>query len=165
MVIAFGHFVAAALGAIAAWSFAFSIWMYSDPDFLKQMTREQVANLPTSYTLRIQIAMGLAILGYGVVMGFGLLAARRWALWIAITECSAVCASSLYALISGLVSVDAWELGIGIGAVIFGVEAAAVAFAGALVANLLRRSTRDWFRLADRLRVEHKRGFGSLDRS
>jgi hypothetical protein len=45
--------------------------------------------------------------------------------------------------------------------VAFAFEAVVLALTGSTIAYLLRRSVRDWFRLAERLRAEHGHGHGT----
>ena len=149
MVLAFGHFVVSALATAAAMSFAMTIWVYSNPVFLRSMTKEQVANRPPLEMSRILIASSLATCVYFAVVGFGLLTAKRWARWISVAVWSGLCLWSVYDLIKD-VSHGRWGISTGI-------DVATVVFAVAPVAYLLRRSTRDWFQLADRLRAEHVR--------
>ena len=171
MVIAFGHFLAAALGIVMASTFAVNALDVHQPGFRESDDQGTTRDAPSLTVCIIGIAVALSASGYCFVMGLGLLAAKRWAWWIAVLLCSAVCVWSLYGLIGFLWSLDRWRAGVRVGAVdvvlgalSMGIGTAPVAFAAALVAYLFRRSTRDWFRLAARLRFEHKRGFGALDR-
>jgi hypothetical protein len=168
LVIAFGHFLVAALGVVAAVSFAVNVWMLTNPAILNEMTREQVANRPALTAFRIGIAVALSTSVLAGVVGFGLLAARRWAWWIVVIGYSVVCAWcawTLYGLIRELLFLFLGPGAGGMGAVSPGMAAVSVALTGAPVVYLLRRSTRDWFHLAARLRAEHRRGFGSLVRA
>jgi hypothetical protein len=168
MVIAFGHFLAAFLGAVSAASFAVNIWALTNPAILNQVTKDQATNktVITAFTIGIAIALPTSVCC--AVMGFGLLAAKRWAWWMTILAYSALCVWSLYGLIGRLFSVNLRAMrpvDVVTSAGLIGMGAVPVAFTSALVAYLLRRSIREWFQLAAQLRAEHKRGLGTLDRS
>jgi hypothetical protein len=85
---------------------------------------------------------------YALWVGWGLLSANRWAHWVAIGASSLVVAwcrvDMFWALVLGQV-----DLGLLINGTI-------PALAGATIAYLLKRSTRDWFRLAARIRAKRR---------
>jgi Protein kinase domain len=155
MIIAFAHFLAAAFAlCLATLLAAASIALYrgmdidwtSRPEFQNASRQEVRAGLNN-------VAAGLLLAaGCALWVGFGLLSANRWARWVAIVAYSALAVCVFAATIRGLYGgpFDA----------AFTVPAAVVTIAGAIVAYLLRRSTRDWFRLAAHLKTEHTRDSG-----
>jgi hypothetical protein len=82
------------------------------------------------------------------------LAAHRWARWVSIAVSSALASWALYlmirALLQGPVS-PAYGFGM-----VIGFSVLLLAFTVPTIAYLSRRSVRDWFRLAARLRAEHR---------
>jgi hypothetical protein len=155
MVLAFAHFLAAAFAVcLATVLAAASIALYrgmdvhwtSRPEF-QNVSRQEVRAGLNNVAAGLSVAAGCAL-----ALGFGLLSANRWARWVAIVAYSALAVCVFGATIRGLYSTpfDA----------AFSVPAAVVTIAGAIVAYLLRPSTRDWFRLAAQLKAEHARDAG-----
>jgi hypothetical protein len=89
-------------------------------------------------------------------VGFGLLAANRWTRWVAIVVYSSMAAWFLFELIQGLYH--------GPPDLNCGLRTTVVVIASSIVAYLLRRSTRDWFRLAAQVKAEHRRSSGIFGR-
>jgi eukaryotic-like serine/threonine-protein kinase len=152
MVLAFAHFLAATIAVLVTALFAASVAVYTNAALRNSLPKGQAANLPTREVIKsltYGIAASSAIVAYSVPVGFGLLAANRWARGASLVTTSLLAAWNLYELIKDLARghLDASS----------GVSAVILALAVATVAYLLRKSTRDWFRLAARLREEHAR--------
>jgi serine/threonine protein kinase len=155
MVLAFAHFLASALSAIvASWMILTAIAM-SSQTFIKSMNQQGMGELsPRELQKFLFIVTGVAALSSACLstVGFGLLAANRWARWVAIGASSTLAAGALLGMIRELVH--------GRLTVAFGFESALLALTGSTIAYLSRRSVRDWFWLAARLRAEHRHGPG-----
>jgi hypothetical protein len=155
MALSFAYFLASVFSAISASGLIFMNLILSTEEFHKSIGASGV-NDPSVQALRFFFVMdivGLAISSAAfLVVGLGLLAANRWARWVSIAVSSALAAWALYGMIR--------ELFRGHVTVAFGFEAVVLVLAGAAIAYLSRRSVRDWFRLAARLRAEHKHGPG-----
>ena len=89
---------------------------------------------------------------YALPVGFGLLSANRWARRVSVGVSAAIAAWLLFEMIGGLLR---GRVGLD-----FGLRAAIFALDGSMIAYLLRRSTRDWFLLAARVRAEHGHASG-----
>jgi serine/threonine protein kinase len=152
MVLGFVHFLVAAFSGIAAsWTVVTLIAIYNGmsvesvrtADMAEASAREIVISL-------ISFMAGFVLLSaYLLWVGFGLLTANRWARWVALIVSSATAAWCLFDMIRDLLK---WGVGPGLG-----FQAVFLVLVGSIIAYLLRRSTRDWFRLAARVKAEHGR--------
>jgi serine/threonine protein kinase len=157
MVLAFGHFLAAALAALMALWMAFTLVAMSSPAFrelLRSRDLNDVSGPDARAGLLSGIVVALALATALSSIGFGLLAAKRWARWAAIAVSSLVGAWALFE--SGRLILDGHLFAA------LGFDFPLLAFAGATIAYLWRRSVRNWFHLAAHLRVESRRAHGSL---
>jgi serine/threonine protein kinase len=136
LVLGFAHFLIAALSTLGILSA--TAWLLVGVGTAAQ-SREVLGS-----GLWYFLAASLLAFTYSLAVGFGLLAAHRWARWITIVACSLLAAWCLY----GIVTERTLQA--------LGSQAVFVAPPAAMIAYLMRRSTRDWFRLAARLRAEHK---------
>jgi hypothetical protein len=148
--LAFAHFLFAAIVVIGASSIVFTLALASDERFAATMFKNNPPDKLPGNSLRIAMLTALAVgsltVAYSLWVGFGLLAANRWARWVSIAVSSVAAAWMVY---GGIVDL------------LYGrhplVQAVTLALAAWPILYLTRRSTRDWFRLAARLRLEHSR--------
>jgi serine/threonine protein kinase len=84
------------------------------------------------------------------LVGFGLLAANRWARWAAIAIYSSLAAWALFEMMQDLLH--------GSVTVALGFESVLLVLAVLTIAYLCRRTVRAWFRLAAQLRAENRHG-------
>jgi serine/threonine protein kinase len=155
MVIAFGHFLVATFAAFVTIAVIGGLIALYVNEFFAKTVLDKVAAQSLPGITRVELIEGaapfslipLAVSFYSAAIGFGLLAANRWARWVTIAVCSALPAWILYDLITDL-SHGLWSAGTLIGAVIITLTVATVVY-------LLRGTTRAWFLLAERLRAEH----------
>jgi hypothetical protein len=162
MVLAFAHFLASALSAIvAAWMILMAT-VISSETFIKSMGARDVDPL-SAQGFRDGLVIGIAVAALTsaglALVGFGLLAANRWARWGAIVLYSSLAVWTLFQtiqeLLRGRVTVD----------LVF--ETVLLSLTCFTIAYLSRRSVCDWFRFAARLRAEHRhspRTAGGRDR-
>jgi serine/threonine protein kinase len=154
MILAFAHFLASALSAIFA-SLMLGATDIPSENLIKTMRERGGLELSAGETRRFFfIAFGVAALSSACLstVGFGLLAANRWARWVVIGVSSPLAAWALFVMIPELVRGRLPEG--------FGLASVLLALTGSTIAYLSRRSVRDWFRLAARLRAEHRHGPG-----
>jgi serine/threonine protein kinase len=159
MALTFAYFLASVFSASCASWLIFMNLRLSSEEFQK-ITGASGVNDPSVRALRFRFVMDVVEMSISsaafLVIGLGLLAANRWARWVSIAVSSALASWALYGMIrelhQGPVSP---ALGF---EVEFGFEAVLLAVTVSTIAYLSRRSVRDWFRLAARLRAEHRRG-------
>jgi serine/threonine protein kinase len=156
MVLAFAHFLASALSTIVTASLTFLAIALANELVRKSMGARDVDELssrafrdglPTSIGVLALSSAGLAWIG------FGLLTANRWARRGAVGLYSALAAWAVFE--------TGRELFRGGAIAGLGFELIVLALSGSTIAYLSRRSVRDWFVLAARLRVEHRGGPGT----
>jgi serine/threonine protein kinase len=157
LALTFAYFQASVLSAFCASWLIFMNLRLSTEEFHKLTGASGVdASVPD---LRFRFVMDVVEMaissGAFLVTGLGLLAANRWARWISIVVSSVLASWAVYwmirELLQGPVSpAFGFE-------VVFGFEIVLLAFTLSTIVYLSRRSVRDWFRLAARLRAEHRR--------
>jgi serine/threonine protein kinase len=152
MFLAFGHFMVAALGAIAASWMVFMIILVSSATFRNTVQAQGLEKLPAEEFRNgfigafIVTTLSSACLA---AIGFGLLAAYRWARWITIGISSLLAAWALVEMLR-----EAYQ---GQVPVALGFELALLVVTVSMIAYLARRSVRNWFWLAAQLRAENRR--------
>jgi serine/threonine protein kinase len=146
--LAFAHFMIATIAAFMCSGFIFTyIFLAREKvasnifqgDMARGLSREEQAEVMVS-----GLGTTSLLMAYTLWVGFGLLAANRWARWASIAGSTALAAWMLHGAIRDALHGHAPI-----------VEGVVLALAAWSVVYLMRRSTRDWFRLAARLRSEH----------
>jgi len=157
MVLAFLHFMAATFTTICALLFCVVfIATYNETLGKYVMAPEVRADAVDVQSFRVANAAWVACLAglsaYLFGVGFGLLAANRWARWISIAVSSLEAAWCLLVMVGDLYHghVDPRMV----------IQVVILAVCCAIAAYLLRRTTRNWFQLAARVRAEHGRAPG-----
>jgi eukaryotic-like serine/threonine-protein kinase len=152
MVLAFAHFLVATFSAIAASVCIFSFVLLSNEELMRSsvQSRDEPVSVQQVRAALVAFSAGFVLLtAYVLSVGFGLLSANRWARWVSVGVSAAIAAWMLFEMIRRLFR-GRVDLEMGFQAVI-------LALVGSAIAYLLRRSTRDWFRLAAQVRTEHGR--------
>jgi hypothetical protein len=137
LVLSFAHFLTAAFSFLLILTMTASRYLQVPPPTVPQE--------PLSTFVWNAVVHPLLYLSYCLAIGFGLLAGHRWARWVSIAAASLLVAWSLYEVMN-----ERSLPGLIVGAVILAIPVAVIVY-------LMRRSVRDWFRLAARLRAEHRR--------
>ncbi len=155
MVLAFAHFLAGTFSAGAASLCIFALVILSNSYVVEHIDKTKVEQISIE---RVRAGLAVAatrlvlLSAYALPVGFGLLSANRWARRVSVGVSAAIAAWLLFEMIGGLLR---GRVGLD-----FGLRAAIFALDGSMIAYLLRRSTRDWFLLAARVRAEHGHSSG-----
>jgi serine/threonine protein kinase len=155
MALTFAFFLASEFSAILASGLILMNVLLSTEEFHKSIGASGV-NDPSVQALRFRFVIDIVRAAISsaafLVIGLGLFAANRWARWVSIAVSSALASWALYGMIRELVQ--------GPVSPAFGIKVVLLAVTVSTIAYLSRRSVRDWFRLAARIRAEHRRGPG-----
>jgi serine/threonine protein kinase len=151
----FAHFLASAMCAFSVLASIYMSLFLSTEEFHKSIGASGVDDSSVQ-ALRFEFVKGIFRMAVWsvafLVIGLGLFAAYRWARWISMAVSSALAIWALFEMIR--------EFPRSHGSWVFGFDVVLFAFSVSTIAYLWRRSVRDWFRLAARLRAEHRHGPG-----